>query len=216
MEPPRDEKYLTTRAVIIVLLTAASTFVSSVIFYLIVVGVIPGNHISAFMAIRPDIWLYFINMGFAAFFSTRNFILDKKKLVNRRSKLETAKNIIFVGTKVMVLFSLIFPICSDLIGHLILSYQPPYLYMYSTFVAVLALLSFPVALIDRIESMLPLIPILILFYFSMPILQALDDIVLYQFILVVWVGLFLAIEVLIYMFSAIIREYRGRKIRRRR
>ncbi|MHA1143916.1 MAG: hypothetical protein ACTSRW_04195 [Candidatus Helarchaeota archaeon] len=205
MEPPENERYLTNRIIIILCLTGMSTFITSFIFYLIIRTMFPG----LLMLIRPDIWLYFINIGMATVFGTRQVILD-------RTRVKSIKALIFIGIKFMILYSLLFPIFSDLIGHLILEYQPSYLYMYSTFVAILALLTFPVALFDRIDQLLPIIPLLVFFYFSGLILQTVDDIVMYQAILVISVGFILTIEVFIYILGVIILHHREKPKRRSR
>ena len=219
MDSPKYEEYLTFRIVIIVAITGACTFFVTIPMYLgtailtlIVMNGTPplgGPEVAVQIPhlVRPDVWIYFIAIAIGFFLASRKWMLDRKKI------LDTA-DYIYVGTKFMILLSLVYPICSDLIGHAIVGYWPEYLTMYSTFVAILALLTFPVVMFRKIEQLLPIIPILILFYFGTPILVIVGrNILFYEIILVELVAFFLIIEAvafIAYKYAQIRRETKTR------
>lgn len=203
MESPTHEKYITVRIVIILAFTGLSTFVTSVAFYYVVAVFF----IRFALIIRPDIWLYWINLALAVYLTSR------KDIVNR-DKFEGNGDWIYMAIKFTILFSMLFPIFSDLIGHAILGYWAPYLFMYTTFVAIMALLAFPVVMFNDMEQLVPIIPVILLFYFSTAIgTFVLYNIVLYIIYLMLLVSLFLTLEIFGFVILEVIKTRRKKKTR---
>lgn len=141
------------------------------------------------MTIRPDYWLFWINLIIAYSLLLNSKILD-------RSQLKSRIDFLYIGTKLTVCYSLLFPMSSDLIGHITINYWPPYLQMYSTFTTVLVLFTFIIMRINSLEMILRVIPLAILFYISMHVFQflLLGDIALYLLLMFLYVGISLIIE----------------------